>query len=86
MRINLTCELASPVAHVAKGSPPIYTLHGEDDKTVLPDSAKQLDEALKKAGVEHELQIVPKLGHNPINAETMVPVAVWLAKKLKKAE
>lgn len=79
-------KLASPVAHVAKGSPPIYTLHGEDDKTVLPESAKQLDEALKKAGVEHELQIVPKLGHNPINADTMAPVAAWLAKKLKKAE
>jgi dipeptidyl aminopeptidase/acylaminoacyl peptidase len=79
-------KLASPVTHVAKGGPPVYTLHGEDDRIVLPDSAKQLDEALKKADVEHELRIVPKLGHNPINAETMAPVAVWLAKKLKKAE
>jgi len=42
-------KLASPVVHVAKDSPPIYTLHGDDDKIVLPDSAKQLDEALKKA-------------------------------------
>jgi acetyl esterase/lipase len=79
-------ELASPIAHVGKGSPPVYTLHGEDDKTVLPDSAKQLDEALKKAGVEHEMRIVAKLGHNPITAETMAPVAKWLAKQLKKAE
>lgn len=77
-------KLASPIVHIAKDTPPVYTLHGEDDKTVLPDSAKQLDAALKAAGIEHELQIVPKLGHNPITAETMAPVAAWLAKKLKK--
>jgi acetyl esterase/lipase len=77
-------KLASPIAHITKETPPVYTLHGDDDKTVLPDSARQLDAALKEAGVEHELQIVPKLGHNPITAETLAPVATWLAKKLTK--
>jgi acetyl esterase/lipase len=76
--------LASPVMHISKQSPPIYTLHGEEDKTVLPDSAQRLDAALKAAGVEHETQIVPKLGHNPINIETMGKVREWLVVKLKK--
>ena len=76
-------KLASPVVHLTKDSPPVYTLHGEADKTVLPESARKLDAALKAVGVEHEMQIVPKLGHNPIRAETMAPVAAWLSKKLK---
>ncbi|MGE3804001.1 MAG: alpha/beta hydrolase fold domain-containing protein, partial [Gemmataceae bacterium] len=77
-------KLASPVVHITKSSPPVYTLHGEEDKTVLPDSARQLDAALKVAGVEHELQLMPKLGHNPIAVETMTPLAAWLAAKLQK--
>jgi acetyl esterase/lipase len=79
-------KLASPVLHVSKASPPVYTLHGEEDKTVLPDSARQLDAALQAAGVDHETQIVPKLGHNPITVETMEKVRAWLAIKLKKAD
>jgi acetyl esterase/lipase len=79
-------KLASPVAHLTKETPPVFTLHGEDDKVVLPDSAQQLDAALKKVGVEHELHLVPKLGHNPINVETMGTVREWLAKKLKPAK
>jgi predicted esterase len=45
-----------------------------------------LDAALKAAGVEHETQIVPKLGHNPIKVETMEKVREWLVIKLKKAD
>jgi len=78
--------LASPVMHISKRSPPIYTLHGEEDKTVLPSSARQLDAALKSAGVEHETEIVPKLGHNPISIERMEKVRAWLIMKLKKPQ
>ncbi len=79
-------KLASPVLHVGKETPPVYILHGAEDKTVLAESARQLDAALGKAGVEHEMQIVPKVGHNPISVETMGPVREWLLGKLKKAE
>jgi acetyl esterase/lipase len=41
-------KLASPVLHLSKETPPVFTLHGEEDKVVLPDSARQLDAALKK--------------------------------------
>jgi len=75
-------SLASPVVH-AKTGVPVYTLHGEDDKTVVPDSARRLDEAMRKAGVEHVPALVPKLGHNPINTATMEPAVEWLRGKLK---
>ena len=77
-------KLASPILHVTAQSPPVYTLQGEDDKTVLPESALKLHAALKEAGVDHETHIVPKLGHNPINVETMEPVSAWLLKQLAK--
>lgn len=72
--------LASPVVQVSKDSPPVYTLHGADDKTVLPESAQELDAALKKAGVAHELHIIPGKGHNPIDTGTIAPVVEWLKK------
>jgi hypothetical protein len=50
------------------------------------DEGSYRAEALKAAAVEHEVQIVPKVGHNPINVETMTPVRAWLLAKLKKAE
>ncbi|HZK81736.1 MAG TPA: alpha/beta hydrolase [Humisphaera sp.] len=74
--------LASPIAHIGKDSPPVYTLHGEEDKTVVPDSAKKLNDALQAAGVDHELHLMPKLGHNPINVQTLEEVRAWLLKRL----
>jgi acetyl esterase/lipase len=76
--------LASPIVHIRRNSPPVYTLHGAEDKTVLPDSARQLDAALRAAGVEHRLNLMPGLGHNPVTVETFAPVAEWLKEKLRK--
>lgn len=76
-------RLASPVVHVGPKSPPVYTLHGEADDNVSPDSARQLDDALKKAGVPHTLHLVPGAGHNPLTAETLKAVGEWLSKQLR---
>lgn len=76
--------LASPVAHVTRQTVPVYILHGADDKTVLADSARQLDQALTAAAVDHDLQLLPKVGHNPITLETMTPLRAWLLAKLAR--
>lgn len=75
--------LASPVSHLTEKSPPVYTLHGEKDATVLPDSARQLDAALKKLGVPHRLHLVPEAGHNPISPQALESIAAWLQELLK---
>jgi acetyl esterase/lipase len=55
---------ASPLAHVDKNDPPILILHGTADKTVAVADSEAFAEALKKAGVEHELVIVPDAPHS----------------------
>lgn len=53
----------SPVTHVRPGVPPVFTLHGDADTVVPVRQASRLDEALKAAGVRHEMRIVPGMGH-----------------------
>lgn len=55
---------ASPLAHVDKNDPPILILHGTGDKTVAVADSEAFAEALRKAGVEHELVIVPDAPHS----------------------
>ena len=54
---------ASPLTYVRKDSVPILILHGTADTTVNIEQSKWFDEALTKAGVEHELVIVPDAPH-----------------------
>jgi len=57
-------KLASPVTHVSKDNPPVLLLHGTADKLVPVTQSEQLAEALKKAGVEHQLIIVEGAPHS----------------------
>jgi acetyl esterase/lipase len=75
--------LASPILYVGPKSPPIYILHGEQDKTVDVSSARQLDEALEKAGVLRKLHLLPSGGHDPITLEALESIAEWLKERLK---
>lgn len=75
-------RLASPVLHVVAESPPVYTLHGTEDDNVSPDSARQLDAALRKAGVAHRLHWVEGAGHNPMHRAAMESIAAWLRERL----
>ncbi len=54
---------ASPLSYVRADSPPFLILHGTADRTVALDQSKWLAGALKKAGVEHELVIIPDAPH-----------------------
>jgi acetyl esterase/lipase len=76
---------ASPVVHIRSNCPPVFTLQGLDDQTVHPDSARQLDAALRSAGVAHRLELIPGAGHNPISVETITPIVAWLRGELKVA-
>ena len=53
----------SPVLQADKLQAPIIIVSGEEDQRAPVEHAYALAEALKKAGKEHELIIVPKEGH-----------------------
>ncbi len=55
---------ASPVTYATKDDPPALILHGTKDETVPVAQSEKLAEALKKAGVEHELVVVEGAPHS----------------------
>ncbi len=56
-------KLASPTAHAGKDAPPFLIMHGEKDNLVPQRQAELLQDALKKAGADSTLVIVPGGGH-----------------------
>ena len=54
---------ASPITYVSKDTPPFLIQHGDADQTMPLEQAKVLAEALRKAGVEETLTILPGAGH-----------------------
>ena len=56
-------RLASPVTFVDKDSAPFLIMHGDKDRVVPPQQSVRLDAALRKAGVESTLVLVPGAGH-----------------------
>ena len=56
-------KTASPVTYVSAGDAPILLMHGDRDNVVPPKQSEELHDALKKAGVETSLTIIPKAGH-----------------------
>jgi acetyl esterase/lipase len=55
---------ASPVSHADAKDPPFLILHGTADTTVPVKDSEALASALKSAGVEHELVLVPDAPHS----------------------
>jgi len=54
---------ANPITYVSPDDPPFLILHGDQDRTVLPNQSQLLHDALKKAGVKVRLGIVKGQGH-----------------------
>ncbi len=54
---------ASPVTHVSRDDPPFLIMHGDKDMLVPVSQSQLLANALKKAGVDVTLKIVPGAGH-----------------------
>jgi acetyl esterase/lipase len=59
-------NFASPIFYVNKNSAPFFLMHGGADKLVPPEQSEIFHAALKKAGVEVHLEIVPDKGHGII--------------------
>lgn len=53
----------TPTSHLDKDDPPILILHGTADTTVPVSDSEQFAAALKKAGLKHELIIIPGAPH-----------------------
>lgn len=66
----------SPSTSMTKGVIPIFTLHGDADKTVPVKQSQRLDERMKELGGIHEMVIIPGMGHNIDQKNTKVMEAV----------
>lgn len=56
-------RLASPVAHVDSGDPPLWLLHGDQDPQMPINQAHELEGAYKAAGLTVDFQVVHGAAH-----------------------
>jgi acetyl esterase/lipase len=54
---------ASPVTHAGPGAPPVLLMHGTADDLVPAAQSVRLAEALRRAGAQVELELVPGASH-----------------------
>ena len=78
---------ANPITYTTKDDAPTLIMHGTDDKLVPMNQSELLDEALRKAGVESTLIIVPGNGHGGpgfTSPENRKRIEEFFAKHLRK--
>lgn len=80
-----TAIAASPIHYVSKDDPPFLIIHGENDGTVPVEQAKILAAALKRAGVDTTLELVPHRGHGVVGGKFLPMIKEFFDKHLKKA-
>jgi acetyl esterase/lipase len=56
-------SVTAVLRYLDKNDPPFLILHGTSDKTVSVERSRELDAALTKAGIEHELVIIEGAPH-----------------------
>ena len=54
----------SPITHITKDCPPFLIIHGTEDKLVPFSQSQRFYDALKKAGVNVEFEIIEGAGHD----------------------
>ena len=54
---------ANPIAYVTDAAPPFLIIHGEKDDLVPLNQSELLHAALRRAGVESDLHVIPGAGH-----------------------
>jgi dipeptidyl aminopeptidase/acylaminoacyl peptidase len=86
--IFATYREASTISHVTPDDAPILIYHGDADELVDVRQARALDRALTRAGVAHELIILPGADHGQLKQpQQPTPVdhaATWLLAQLQK--
>jgi acetyl esterase/lipase len=55
---------ANPLRYVSADDAPVFIAHGAADRTVSPGRSELLHAALRSAGVESTLEIIPGAGHD----------------------
>jgi len=76
--------LASPIAHVSKDDPPFLIQQGDKDPLVPAAQSQTFYDALKAAGVDATLEIIPGAGHgNGFGMVQIVKLAHFFDKNLK---
>jgi dipeptidyl aminopeptidase/acylaminoacyl peptidase len=71
---------------VGKDAAPFLIMHGDEDKVVPLDQSERLAAALKKAGADATLKVIPKNGHGGAgfnNAESRKLIEEFFDKHLK---
>lgn len=77
-------SLMSPVQLINKNSPPVYLLHGDNDRTVPIQQSKSFVDKYKLMSLEAEFVIKKGKDHNLIGSEDdFLNIFSWLDKKLK---
>lgn len=56
-------QRASPLSYVSADDPPCLVIHGDRDESFPIDQGVRLDRALREAGVESTLLVLPQAGH-----------------------
>jgi acetyl esterase/lipase len=76
-------RMASPASYVHPEVPPILLVHGQQDELVPPEQALAFADSLEKAGVKVTRRVVPDLGHNVMNAESIHEALEFFTRILK---
>ncbi len=80
-------ELASPLSHVNKNTPPFLIMHGDEDNVVSLHQSQIFYDRLKVEGVDAKLIIAKGLGHNVGQSpESFKPVIEFFQRTLSKTE
>ena len=69
-------ELASPIIYAGRKNPPTLLMHGDADRLVSPECSKNMCKALKDAGNDAELILVPGQGHGFFFSKTSKKPAI----------
>jgi acetyl esterase/lipase len=67
-------RLCSPVTYITAASPPVFTIHGDQDKAAPYEQAPMLHDRLNQAGVKNYLYTVKGKKHGNFDSEEMTDI------------
>jgi acetyl esterase/lipase len=78
------CKSANPIVYVDKSDAPVLIMHGDKDELVPLSQSEELVEAMKKAGVPIELEVIKGAGHGFWSQEIVDKLVKFFDGSLKK--
>jgi acetyl esterase/lipase len=73
----------NPITYISPDCPPFLIGHGSEDTAVPVEQSILLYDALQRAGIESELDIVPGKGHEPLGDEHIAKVHTFFDRHLR---